>query len=57
MGWLAGWLLVSCGRLALRRGDLHEVKHVAAALTAGNTARCTDEHCTLGFVGFDMGHP
>lgn len=37
-GQVADWLLVRCGWLAERRGDLHEMQHLAAQAAAGDTS-------------------
>jgi hypothetical protein len=48
--WLAGKLIVASARARLRRGapgDAHEIRHLHAALVAGNTAG--EDVCSLDF--------
>lgn len=44
--WLAGKLLVMSARLRARRADglsdAHEIRHIGAALYAGNSDSCAD---------------
>lgn len=42
--------LVELGKEAFDRGDVHEGRHILAALQVGNTANC-DETCPLHFGG------
>lgn len=46
----AGRLLVEAYKARLSRGDLgdvHEMRHIYAALTTGNTEDCDPAHCKL----------
>jgi hypothetical protein len=45
---LTGKALVWLGRRAHRRDDVHELRHMLAAVRAGNSAPCTrDGYCHL----------
>lgn len=48
---VAGKLLVWGGKLAHRRGDMHEFEHMYAALAFGNTEDCQKDHseCMLDY--------
>lgn len=46
-GQAAASLMVRAGRLAQQRGDIHELRHCAAALGAGNTGGNSHEDVCL----------
>lgn len=53
---VAGKLLVRSARLRLRRlgpDDAHEVRHLHAAINAGNSDPCRDGMCSLDKAGMD----
>ena len=48
---LAGRMLVWSAKIRRRRGlpsDLHEMRHIEAALISGNSDLCVQGHCQLG---------
>jgi hypothetical protein len=49
LGRLGGRFITWNGKLALKRGDLHEFTHSFAALTMGNSSECYDnpESCMV----------
>lgn len=48
--WLAGKLLTEAARLRAKRNgpdDAHELRHLLAAITAGNSYQCDSRPCFL----------
>lgn len=39
-GWIAGYLLVRIGKLAAKKNDWHEFRHIQAAINVGNSENC-----------------
>jgi len=43
--WLVGALLLHMAKLADRRSDVHELRHIGAQMDAGDTTDCKPGEC------------